>query len=110
MRVLVVLGTSAGGVGNHVHDLVGSLTRAGHHVVFEPITLRRERRVTLADLADHCVEPLPEFVHLLDGTRAGAHAVSGATGDMAHQLAQCAQRLHCQLGEALQPHRAPCQR
>ena len=33
MRVLVVLGTSAGGVGNHVHGLVGSLTRAGHHVV-----------------------------------------------------------------------------
>ena len=33
MRVLVVLGTSAGGVGNHVHGLVGSLTGAGHHVV-----------------------------------------------------------------------------
>lgn len=33
MRVLVVLGTSAGGVGHHVHGLVGSLTAAGHHVV-----------------------------------------------------------------------------
>ena len=33
MRVLVVLGTSAGGVGNHVHGLVRSLTAAGHHVV-----------------------------------------------------------------------------
>lgn len=33
MRVLVVLGTSAGGVGRHVHDLVGSLTAAGHQVV-----------------------------------------------------------------------------
>jgi len=33
VRVLVVLGTSAGGVGNHVHELVGSLTGAGHHVV-----------------------------------------------------------------------------
>jgi glycosyltransferase involved in cell wall biosynthesis len=33
MRVLVVLGTSAGGVGNHVQGLVRSLTRAGHHVV-----------------------------------------------------------------------------
>jgi len=33
MRVLVVLGTSAGGVGRHVHDLVESLTDAGHHVV-----------------------------------------------------------------------------
>jgi glycosyltransferase involved in cell wall biosynthesis len=33
MRVLVVLGTSAGGVGRHVHGLVGSLTGAGHHVV-----------------------------------------------------------------------------
>ena len=33
MRVLVVLGTSAGGVGNHVRGLVGSLTAAGHHVV-----------------------------------------------------------------------------
>ena len=33
MRVLVVLGTSAGGVGSHVRGLVGSLTAAGHHVV-----------------------------------------------------------------------------
>ena len=33
MRVLVVLGTSAGGVGRHVHDLAASLTSAGHHVV-----------------------------------------------------------------------------
>lgn len=33
MRVVVVLGTSAGGVGRHVHDLVGSLTGAGHEVV-----------------------------------------------------------------------------
>ena len=33
MRVLVVLGTSAGGVGRHVHGLVGSLTGAGHQVV-----------------------------------------------------------------------------
>ncbi len=33
MRVLVVLGTSAGGVGSHVHGLVGSLTGAGHQVV-----------------------------------------------------------------------------
>jgi glycosyltransferase involved in cell wall biosynthesis len=33
MRVLVVLGTSAGGVGRHVHDLVASLTEAGHPVV-----------------------------------------------------------------------------
>lgn len=33
MRVLVVLGTSAGGVGRHVHGLVGSLTSSGHQVV-----------------------------------------------------------------------------
>lgn len=33
MRVLVVLGTSAGGVGSHVHGLVGSLAGAGHDVV-----------------------------------------------------------------------------
>ena len=33
MRLLVVLGTSAGGVGRHVHGLVRSLTGAGHHVV-----------------------------------------------------------------------------
>ncbi len=33
MRILVVLGTSAGGVGRHVHDLVQSLEGAGHHVV-----------------------------------------------------------------------------
>lgn len=33
MRLLVVLGTSAGGVGRHVHGLVRSLTRGGHHVV-----------------------------------------------------------------------------
>jgi glycosyltransferase involved in cell wall biosynthesis len=33
MRVLVVLGTSAGGVGRHVHGLVRSLTGAGHQVV-----------------------------------------------------------------------------
>ncbi|MEO6790496.1 MAG: glycosyltransferase family 4 protein [Ornithinibacter sp.] len=33
MRVLVVLGTSAGGVGQHVHGLVGSLAAAGHQVV-----------------------------------------------------------------------------
>ena len=33
MRVLVVLGTSAGGVGAHVRGLVSSLTGAGHHVV-----------------------------------------------------------------------------
>jgi glycosyltransferase involved in cell wall biosynthesis len=33
MRVLVVLGTSAGGVGQHVRGLVGSLTDAGHQVV-----------------------------------------------------------------------------
>ena len=33
MKLLVVLGTSAGGVGRHVHDLVRSLTAAGHHVV-----------------------------------------------------------------------------
>ena len=33
MRVLVVLGTSAGGVGNHVRGLVASLTGAGHDVV-----------------------------------------------------------------------------
>jgi glycosyltransferase involved in cell wall biosynthesis len=33
MRVLQVLGTSAGGVGSHVHDLVGSLAADGHEVV-----------------------------------------------------------------------------
>jgi glycosyltransferase involved in cell wall biosynthesis len=33
MRLLVVLGTSSGGVGRHVHGLVRSLTGAGHHVV-----------------------------------------------------------------------------
>jgi glycosyltransferase involved in cell wall biosynthesis len=33
MKVLVVLGTSAGGVGSHVRGLVRSLTGAGHHVV-----------------------------------------------------------------------------
>jgi len=33
MRVLVVLGTSAGGVGSHVRSLVGSLTGAGAQVV-----------------------------------------------------------------------------
>jgi glycosyltransferase involved in cell wall biosynthesis len=33
MRVLVVLGTSAGGVGRHVHGLVGGLTARGHRVV-----------------------------------------------------------------------------
>ncbi|MGL5866006.1 MAG: glycosyltransferase family 4 protein [Dermatophilaceae bacterium] len=33
MRVLMVLGTSAGGVGRHVAGLTGSLAGAGHHVV-----------------------------------------------------------------------------
>ena len=33
MRILQVLGTSAGGVGSHVHGLVRGLSRAGHHVV-----------------------------------------------------------------------------
>ena len=33
MKVLVVLGTSAGGVGQHVKGLVGWLGAAGHHVV-----------------------------------------------------------------------------
>jgi glycosyltransferase involved in cell wall biosynthesis len=33
MRVLQVLGTSAGGVGSHVHDLVGSLVATGTQVV-----------------------------------------------------------------------------
>jgi glycosyltransferase involved in cell wall biosynthesis len=33
MRLLVVLGTSAGGVGGHVRGLVRSLVGAGHHVV-----------------------------------------------------------------------------
>lgn len=33
MRVLLVLGTSAGGVGAHVKDLARSLTASGHHVV-----------------------------------------------------------------------------
>ncbi len=33
MRVLLVLGTSAGGVGRHVQGLVGSLAGAGHEVV-----------------------------------------------------------------------------
>lgn len=33
MRVLVVLGTSAGGVGRHVQGLGSSLVAAGHHVV-----------------------------------------------------------------------------
>jgi len=33
MRILVVLGTSAGGVGRHVHDLVQSLQGVGHLVV-----------------------------------------------------------------------------
>ncbi|MFQ6173237.1 glycosyltransferase family 4 protein [Oryzobacter sp. R7] len=33
MKVLVVLGTSAGGVGQHVRGLATWLTRAGHHVV-----------------------------------------------------------------------------
>lgn len=33
MKVLLVLGTSAGGVGTHVRGLVGSLVGAGHHVV-----------------------------------------------------------------------------
>ena len=32
MRVLLVLGTSAGGVGRHVHDLVGGLVSAGHDI------------------------------------------------------------------------------
>ena len=33
MRILQVLGTSAGGVGSHVHGLVRGLAEAGHHVV-----------------------------------------------------------------------------
>ena len=33
MRILQVLGTSAGGVGSHVHGLVRGLAGAGHHVV-----------------------------------------------------------------------------
>ncbi|GAA4413716.1 glycosyltransferase [Fodinibacter luteus] len=33
MKVLVVVGTSSGGVGRHVHSLVRSLTATGHHVV-----------------------------------------------------------------------------
>ena len=33
MKVLMVLGTSAGGVGAHVKGLIGSLTGQGHTVV-----------------------------------------------------------------------------
>ena len=33
MKVLLVLGTSTGGVGRHVHDLVEGLVAAGDEVV-----------------------------------------------------------------------------
>lgn len=54
MRVLVVLGTSAGGVGRHVHALVGSLTAEGHRVVVAcPVEVGEHFR--LADVATRVV-------------------------------------------------------
>ncbi|WP_392541875.1 glycosyltransferase family 4 protein [Oryzobacter telluris] len=56
MKVLVVLGTSAGGVGQHVRGLVRSLTEAGHHVVVTGPAAVAEH-FGLAEVAT-CVVPL----------------------------------------------------
>jgi glycosyltransferase involved in cell wall biosynthesis len=50
MRVLVVLGTSTGGVGRHVEGLVRGLSAAGHHVVVACPT-EVDERFRLADVA-----------------------------------------------------------
>ncbi len=104
MRILLVLGTSAGGVGRHVHGLASGLVAQGHSVVVacpqdvedrfgfgatgarhvsltvtdRPHPLRDLRAIsTLGDLLQHA-----DVVHA-HGLRAGALACLAATGSEA---------------------------
>jgi glycosyltransferase involved in cell wall biosynthesis len=57
VKVLVVLGTSAGGVGRHVHGLAGSLTAAGHQVVVAcPSSVEEHFRFTEVAASQEAVE------------------------------------------------------
>ncbi|HET9021458.1 MAG TPA: glycosyltransferase family 4 protein [Ornithinibacter sp.] len=85
MRVLVVLGTSAGGVGRHVHGLVRSLTAEGHQVVVACPTEVGER-FTLGEVATSVVPlDVTDRPHPVRDTRAVREiAVLAAGADVVH--------------------------
>ncbi len=89
MKVLVVLGTSAGGVGQHVRGLVQSLSGAGHHVVVAGPAAVAER-FGLGDVATRVV-PLdvsdrPHPARDARAVRDLARLVAGADVVHAHGL------------------------
>ncbi len=89
MNVLLVLGTSGGGVGRHVHDLAGSLTDAGHHVVVAcPVEV--DEHFGLHDVAAGVVpvelSDRPHPLHDAAAVRAIADLARGADVVHAHGL------------------------